>query len=147
MSEAITPEWVDAHYRRMGQLPPSGMAPGRGDAVSVPAKPRANKFGVSTKDDRTYNGIAYDSRREMQHAMELDLLLKTGVVTKIERQMWVPLVVDGHAICSIVVDFRVTYQDGRVLYEEVKGFDTAIWKLKRKLFTALYPELEYKVIR
>jgi hypothetical protein len=38
-------------------------------------------------------------------------------------------------------DFRVTYTDGHQEIEDVKGMETEIFKLKRKMFEYKYPEL------
>ncbi len=47
---------------------------------------------------------------------------------------------------SYVADFRVTYMDGRVEIEDVKGVETEVFKLKRKLFEAAYPDLTLTVV-
>ena len=44
-------------------------------------------------------------------------------------------------------DFRVTYTDGHVDIEEVKGFEQEVWKIKRKIFEFKYPELSLKVVK
>jgi ribosomal protein L37AE/L43A len=46
-----------------------------------------------------------------------------------------------------IADFKVVYQDGRVEIEDVKGVETAEFRLKRKLFEAAFPELTIKVVR
>jgi hypothetical protein len=97
-----------------------------------------------------YNGVEYDSRKEADYARDLDLLLheKNGTLMSWERQIAIPLVVVNEKIANIVVDFRETYVDGRVLYVEIKseGTKTDVWKLKWKLFEALYPEFEKRVV-
>ncbi len=108
---------------------------------------KPHKYGRSDREGRTYNGVIYDSKREARHAAELDVLMRFGRILKLERQIPYDLCVNKIKICKIVVDFRVTYHTGRVVLEEVKGFETPEWKLKRKLFAALYPDLEYEVIK
>jgi hypothetical protein len=44
-------------------------------------------------------------------------------------------------------DFRVTYNDGRVEVEDVKGVCTEAFMIKRKLFEAAFPELTLKIVR
>jgi len=62
-------------------------------------------------------------------------------------QVNVPLVVNGVKVCTYIPDFLVTFGDGREEYHEVKGFETREWRIKEKLFRALYPERVLKVIR
>lgn len=120
-------------------------------ALPVPravVKPTRSKYRVKRDPvDRTYNGIVYDSEREMRHAQELDFFKLAGRISNIARQVPFVLQVNGIKICKIVIDFEVTWHTGQVVYQEVKGFETKDWKLKRKLFTALYPTLEYEVIK
>ena len=46
-----------------------------------------------------------------------------------------------------IADFKVIYQDGRIEIEDVKGVETAEFRLKRKLFEAAFPDLSIKVVR
>lgn len=114
-------------------------------------KRRQGKFGVSDPVNRIYNGVLYDSKKEAGHAALLDACRGSVVpayqVVDVKRQVHIPMVVNGHLICKYIVDFVVTYGDGRVQYEEVKGFETKIWKIKEKLFRAIYPDRHLKVIK
>lgn len=105
------------------------------------------KYHRSNRADRTYNGVIYDSKREAKHAMELDILKAAGRVLKIERQIPFELRVNDRKVCKIVIDFRVTWHTGDVVLQEIKGYATKDWIIKRKLFEALHPELKYEVIR
>ena len=42
------------------------------------AAKKGNKYHVSPREDRTYNGIVYDSKKEMLFAQELDLRVRAG---------------------------------------------------------------------
>jgi len=48
---------------------------------------------------------------------------------------------------SYVADFKVTYQDGRVEIEDVKGVETEAFKLKKKMFEASHPHLTLRIVR
>lgn len=93
-----------------------------------------------------YNGVKYDSRREADFAMELDWRVKAKDIKGWERQIRIPLIVNGKKICVYVMDFVITNNDNSLEYVEVKGFKTAVWKLKYKLFEALYPELKKLIV-
>ena len=97
-----------------------------------------------------YNGIIYHSKKEAGRAQELDLLLKAKEIKKWERQIPIDLKVNGEHICKYYVDFKVTDKHGIIIWEEVKGFMTEVYRLKRKIFEATYlkehPDEEYVVI-
>ena len=98
-----------------------------------------------------YNGTLYHSKKEADYAALLDMLKNAADpkqrVEKWTRQVRVPLIVEGKLIANWYCDFEVTFADGRIELHEVKGFDTEVWRLKRKLFEALYPYRAMKVIR
>ena len=98
-----------------------------------------------------YGGRKYHSKLEAAHAARLDQLKSAADpkerVVAWQAQISVPLEVNGVHICNYVVDFLCEYADGRRTYVEVKGFETPEWKLKEKLFRALYPERDLKVVR
>ena len=86
-----------------------------------------------------HNG--FDSKFEGGKAVELDLLLKTGKIKGYEKQTKIPLVVNGYHICNYYIDFVVFHNDGSTEYCETKGYATDVWKLKWKIFEALYSDL------
>ena len=87
-----------------------------------------------------YNGSRYDSRFEANYAAELDLRKKAGEIKDWQRQVKIPLDVNGYHISNYYIDFVVYHSDGIVEYVELKGRKTDIWILKWKLFEALYSE-------
>ena len=48
---------------------------------------------------------------------------------------------------TYVADFEVLYKDGSKEIIDVKGMETAVFKLKRKLFEFKYPKLSLKIVR
>ena len=42
---------------------------------------------------------------------------------------------------TYIADFRVTYVDGHQEIEDIKGFSTEIFLLKKKIFEYKFPEL------
>lgn len=94
-----------------------------------------------------YNGVRYASKLEASIAEVLDRLradrsqTRRHVVT-VERQPRFALV--GGIV--YVADFAVTWSDQRQTVIEVKGFETAVWKLKYKLMRACYPDVDLRVV-
>ncbi len=93
-----------------------------------------------------YKGVKYDSRREAEYAMELDWRVKAKDIKSWEGQEKIPMIVNGKKICTYIIDFVIIHNDGSLEYVEVKGFKTAVWRLKYKLFEALYPELKKLIV-
>jgi hypothetical protein len=93
-----------------------------------------------------YNGFKYHSAKEAKHAQELDLLVRVGELKSWQRQVPFPLKVNSIVVAKYVMDFVTEDMQGNKTCEEVKGMWTDVAKLKRKLFEALYPGLNYKVI-
>lgn len=120
--------------------------PARQSVVNVQPIERQNKYHVSAKEDRTLNGIVYASKKEMQKAQELDLMLKGHPFSFYLRQ--VPFYL-GAGI-TYRADFVLFKAYGVSGYEitviEVKGMETPAWKLKHKLFKATYPNLTLEVV-
>jgi len=92
-----------------------------------------------------YNGHIYDSKGEAELAAELDIRQKAGEIKSWERQVSYKLVVHGVVICTHRVDFVITHHNNTREAVEYKGYATALWKLKRKLFEAIYPNIPYTV--
>ena len=98
-----------------------------------------------------YSGRLFDSGKEARYAQELDL--RRHLANPMERvvswqgQVKIPLRVNDKLICNYYADFKVRFADGRDEYHEVKGLATDVWRIKEKLFRALYPNITLKVIR
>jgi len=96
---------------------------------------------------QTYNGYSYDSKLEAEHAMNLDFLLKAGIVTQWERQIKISLDINDIHIANYFCDFKVWFDDGRIEYHEVKGLETDLFKLKWKMSKALYPDYNFIMLK
>jgi hypothetical protein len=93
-----------------------------------------------------FAGDIYHSKREADYAAELSYACAGRDIKGWERQVRLPLIVNGTKIAVYAIDFVIEHLDGSKEYIEVKGFETPVWKLKWKLFEALYPELKKKSI-
>jgi len=89
------------------------------------------------------DGITFDSQAETRRYGELKLLLRSGKIAGYILQPSFPLEVG----IRYKADFLVCGVDGKVWLEDVKGYETQTFKLKRKLWQAKYPWLELRVIR
>lgn len=98
----------------------------------------------------TRNGITFDSIKEARRHQELLLLERAGAITDLQRQVEFVLIpaqrepdrvgvrggkIKGKTIeqkCSYVADF-VYNENGKQVVEDVKGFRTKEYILKRKM--------------
>lgn len=100
---------------------------------------RKQKFNAKTK---MYGGRTYHSRREAEHAMQLDWMKRAGEIREWHPQRKIQIKVNGMHICNYYVDFLVIGPNGERAYHEVKGFSTDLWRIKWKLFEALLDEID-----
>jgi hypothetical protein len=98
-------------------------------------KAQRSKYGATPE---VVDGIRFHSRREAHRYRELLLLGLAGELHDLELQPRFPLLVNGVRVADYLADFR--YQDrvrGDVV-EDVKGFCTPVYRLKRRLVQAIY---------
>lgn len=89
-----------------------------------------------------------DSKFEAGKAEELKLLKRAGEIKDFREQVKIPLIVNNLIVCDYFIDFEIEHNDGTLEYLETKGYATDTWKLKWKLFEALYsdkPEVKLTV--
>ena len=122
-------------------------------ALVQPSK-RQSKYNVSPALERTYNGILYDSKKEMKYYIQvLEPLLKAGELDYVLYH--VPFIVGNDPITKYEADF-VTLAYGGCSYTspidwaiqviEIKGYHTASGDRKIKLFRKKFPKIEIKII-
>ena len=105
------------------------------------------KYGVSDPVKRTYSGKVYMSHAEAKYAAELDLKKRAGLIRDWRSQVPFQIVVNGHKICKVIIDFAVDELNGTTRYVELKGVELDKWKLKEKLLRACYPETVLDVLK
>lgn len=95
---------------------------------------RFNKYGAKKT---VVDGITFASKAEARRYGELKLLEKAGEIRHLELQPKFDLTVNGEKIGRYVADFR--YREGtESVVEDVKGFKTPVYRLKKALVKALY---------
>lgn len=91
-------------------------------------------------------GHIHDSRGEARYCDELGMLKMSGKIKDFQTQKTFRLKAYDKHITNHRVDFFVTNNDGSQEVHEFKGFATDVWKLKKKLFEANFPEIPYIVV-
>lgn len=100
----------------------------------------------------TIDGITFDSKKEGLHYVELKKLEKQGKISNLELQPSFLLQEgfkrDGKKYRPItyIADFRYI-ENGKVIVEDVKGFKTPEYKIKKKLLLYKYEDFEFREIK
>jgi len=106
---------------------------------------KRNKYHVSSKERRTNDGIVFASKAEMERYAELKMLEKAGKISELELQpkfLLIPKIKKGDRATYYIADFAYT-KEGERIVEDVKGFKTAVYKLKIKLLLWKYPNIHF----
>lgn len=99
-------------------------------------RPKPHKYGARPC---VVNGIRFHSRKEANRYAELKLLEKARKISDLQTQVRYSLDVNGVHVAYYVADFKYFDLDGREwVVEDVKGFATDAYKLKKLLVKALY---------
>lgn len=90
------------------------------------------------------DGITFDSRKEADRYAELKLLERSGAIHNLRRQVRYELIPaqkkDGKTVeraCHYIADF-VYEENGKTVVEDVKGYRTKEYVLKRKLMLQVH---------
>lgn len=95
------------------------------------------------------DGIKFDSRKEADRYLDLKLFNKLGLIKELELQkvfVLQPKYINnnGEHIRAITYKCDFFYYDNKkeqYIVEDTKGFKTDVYKLKKKLFEYVYPNL------
>ena len=109
---------------------------------------RKHKYNAKRK---SIDGIVFDSLKEAKRFTELKMLEKAGSIKNLELQprflLQESFKKEGKTIRAIyyVADFSY-FQNGNRCVEDVKGFKTDVYNLKKKLFLKKYPDVVFREI-
>lgn len=100
------------------------------------------KFSVSKKEDRTLDGIVFDSKGEAKRYAELKLAEQAGLIADLIRQPEFPVKIENHHFCTYTADFKYfdVLLDHQVI-EDVKSSGTAkdaAYRLRKKAAELYY---------
>jgi hypothetical protein len=96
---------------------------------------RINKY---SNKKTAVDGITFDSKAESQRYGELKMMERHGLIKGFEMQVPYSIDVNGYHICKYIADFVVTWPDGLITVEDVKGVETRDFRLKMKLMKAVH---------
>ena len=95
------------------------------------------------------DGIKFDSKKEAKRYTELKLLKKAGLIKELELQKIFEIQPKytnnkGENIRAVTYKADFFYYDNKkecYIVEDTKGYRTDVYKLKKKLFEYVYPNL------
>lgn len=85
-----------------------------------------------------YDGIMFDSKKEAARYAELKLLERAEQIHSLELQTKFPIEIKGKKCFTYKTDFTYITVKGDFVIEDVKGFLTPMYKLKKKCVEAYY---------
>ncbi len=126
-------------------MPSSRLTPDQFKEIAAKQKKRS-KYGSRKV---TIDGFEFDSKKEGLHYLALREQQRAKEIFFMEIHPSYPLAVNGQLVCKYEGDF--SYEDGlgRQIVEDVKSEQTRKlrdYRIKVKLFKALYPEVIFREI-
>ena len=92
------------------------------------------------------DGKKFDSKKEAERYKVLKMLENANIISNLSRQVpfeLIPKQKDERAVKYIADFMYVETATGKIIVEDVKGYRTDVYKIKRKLFKWRYPEYEF----
>jgi len=95
--------------------------------------------------------VTFDSKKEAKRFDELLLLAKQGIIKNLTLQPEFEIIPtvrwNKKTLCKIkyIADFKYE-QNGNIIVEDVKGFKTDVYQLKKRLFLLQNPTLDFREI-
>lgn len=106
------------------------------DSAPVVGKRPVNKYHAQKT---VVHGVLFDSKKEAARYTELMQMGAAGLIADLELQPTFPLIVNGQTIAACRADFgyrELPTEQQR--YEDTKGLDNPMSRLKRKFVKAQY---------
>jgi hypothetical protein len=130
---------IDGHEAEQGRrscdIPraaEAGIAGGKAMGMKLPRKSKYR--AVRTKVD----GVAFASKKEAARYVVLKAMQAAGQIRGLELQPKYWLMVGKTPVGSYIADFKYFDINGCMVVEDVKGFKTPVYRLKKKIVEAQY---------
>ena len=109
-----------------------------------------NKYGNKKV---VVDGYTFDSKKEARRYGELKLMERAGKIKDLELQPKFELIptirTEDETLrkVSYIADFKyIDLESGKVIVEDVKGFKTDVYLLKKRLFLQKYAECVFREV-
>lgn len=109
---------------------------------------RGSRIKVSPKHERTVDGQTFDSKGEMRRYLVLKQRFQMGLIDSLVLQPKYEIRIGGKKVCAYSADFAYWDRDqGKQVVEDFKGMKTAMYRLKKKLVEATWPNVRIKEVK
>jgi hypothetical protein len=72
--------------------------------------------------------------------------MRAGEITNLECHPSLNITIGGVKICRVEADFAY-FERGKRVFEDTKGMQTAVSRLKEKLVRACYPGIDWRIVK
>src|SRR5262245_62142882 len=100
----------------------------------LPGSAKAHKYHANTT---IIAGLRFDSGAEADLYGQLNILERGGQISCLIVHPVYAIFIGGIKICDVELDFQYV-ENHEFIYEDVKGYDNPLSRLKRKLVEATY---------
>lgn len=107
-------------------------------ACSCKAYRRQKSADPSAAEKVKIDGVQFDSKFEAADARAWQRKLEAGEILSWRAHVPIDLIVNGYIVARLEIDFIIEHLDGTIEYFEAKGYQTEEWRLKWKIFLAMY---------
>lgn len=101
-----------------------------------PVKAAKSKYNAERIE---VDGIRFDSKKEANRYRQLRIMERAGIIKELQLQVpfvLIPKNANGREV-KYIADF-VYFQDGKKIVEDVKGFKTDVYRLKRRMMKEIH---------
>ena len=98
--------------------------------MTQPWKSKFRNQPITTEEGR------FASQKEHRDWLNLKLRERADEIQRLERQVRIPITINGQLICTYIAD-AVWFEKGQRVVFDSKGYETPEFKLKKKLLKAL----------
>lgn len=105
-----------------------------------------NRFGKFNAQKVREDGYLFDSKMENKRYGQLKLLLAAKSISDLEIHPKLEIIINGVKIGYYEADF-LYIENGKPVYEDTKGFENDLFKLKYKVIKALYPTIDLRILK
>jgi len=125
----------------------------------LPVKPQSKRKRKSKSKSKYNNqktivdGIKFDSKKEAEYYCQLKLLKQAGKIKDYRLQPRYELQPafekngKKYRAITYIADFAIINNDGTTEVVDIKGVETQVFKIKKKLFEYMYPDLKLNVVK
>jgi len=112
--------------------------------------PKKGRFPRAPAEQRTCEGIVFDSKREMQRWQKLRIKEMAGLIFDLKRQITYSIEINGIHFCKFTPDAEYKTATGELVFEDTKSTGTrkdAAYRLRKKAFEIYYSAKVTEVLK